>query len=157
VGFLLMINDVLDEKTGQQLLETRVEKNKTKMPSCRGQPEFRSLKVPQLESRIWDGVKLVLLFIGYHRSGHSLVAALLDAHPNIVLADETRFLTVWQKFTNRTRTRDHLFRLLYERSVKLATKGERSSDNCDSTHIGYKYHVPNQWQGHFDKAIQVGQ
>ena len=82
---------------------------------------------------------------------------ILDAHPNIVLADEARFLTVWQTLPNKKKTRDHLFRLLYERSVKLATKGERSSGNCDGTHIGYKYHVPNQWQGHFDKAIQVGQ
>ena len=136
------------------LPKTRVEKNEGKLPDCRSRREFHSVKVPQLEPRIWDGVKLVLLFIGYRRSGHSLVAALLDAHPNIILADETHSIKVWRTFPDETRTRDHFFRVLYERSFKLAAKGERSSDNCDPN-IGYKYHVPNQWQGRFDNFIQV--
>ncbi len=137
------------------LQRTKDEKNgKERLRSCRDQTTFDSLKIPQLQSRIWNGVKLVVLFIGYYRSGHSLVAALLDAHPNIILADEADAMRTWLEFPNETKTRDNWFQILYERSYKLATIGERGTGNCYSQ-IGYKYHVPNQWQGRFDGVIQV--
>ena len=38
--------------------------------------------------KLYDGIRTFVLFIGYGRSGHSLVAAILDAHPKIVIAHE---------------------------------------------------------------------
>ena len=35
-----------------------------------------------------DDVKTLCLFIGYQRSGHSLVGSLLDAHPRMAIAHE---------------------------------------------------------------------
>ena len=97
----------------------------------------------------------MVLFIGYERSGHSLVAALLDAHPNIVIADENYSSRTWQRFPTKARTRDNLYQALYTNTVQVAKEGERSSGNCHSTLGGYMYQVPNQWQGSFDEVIQV--
>ena len=94
------------------------------------------------------------MFIGYERSGHSLVAALLDAHPNMVIADENYAFRTWERFLPKDKTRDNFFQALYTNAVQVATRGERSSDKCKST-LGYMYRVPNQWQGSFDKVIQV--
>ena len=44
---------------------------------------------------------------------------------------------------------------MYANSVWISTMGERSSRECTSQLGGYKYKVPNQWQGRFDKVIQV--
>ncbi len=38
--------------------------------------------------KIFNGVETYCMFIGYPRSDHSIVGALLDAHPNIVIAHE---------------------------------------------------------------------
>ena len=113
----------------------------------------KSAKV--LDTKVWDKVQIFLLFIGYERSGHSLVSALLDAHPNMVIADELHALRAWQRFPKENKTRNHLFQALYSNSVQLAQKGERSSEDCKSILGGYKYHVPNQWQGYFNGNIKV--
>ena len=36
-----------------------------------------------------------LLFIGYNRSRHTLLAALLDAHPHVVVANDLNILKQW--------------------------------------------------------------
>ena len=108
-----------------------------------------------LDPKVWDKVQIFLLFIGYERSGHSLVSALLDAHPNMVIADELHVLGAWQRFHPNNRTRNNLFQALYSNTVQLAKSAERSLEKCKSTLGGYKYHVPNQWQGHFNGIIKV--
>ena len=35
-----------------------------------------------------DGARTFVTFLGHARSGHSIVGALLDAHPQVVLSDE---------------------------------------------------------------------
>ena len=40
------------------------------------------------EHALYDQVKTYCMFVGHARSGGSITGALLDAHPNIVLADE---------------------------------------------------------------------
>jgi len=107
-----------------------------------------------VDPKIWDKVNYVLLFIGYFRSGHSLVSSLLDAHPNIVISDENHVVRMWRTLPEERKTRDHLFQVIYEQSYKEAVLGQRSTENCYPT-INYKYQVPNQWQGRFDKFIQV--
>lgn len=131
-----------------------INKQNKRSEGCRSRKEFTTLKVPRLDAKIWDDVKFAVLFIGYYRSGHSLVAALPDAHPNIIMSDKYNVLKTWQTLSGENRTRDYLFQTIYARSYRLAAIGERSSEHCYSQ-VGYKYHVPNQWQGRFDKFIQV--
>ena len=124
--------------------------------NCRSRKEFIAVKNGTiLDTKVWDKVQIFLLFIGYERSGHSLVSALLDAHPNMVIADELHVLRAWQRFHPNNRTRNNLFQALYSNTVQLAKSGERSLGKCKSILGGYKYNVPNQWQGRFNGIIKV--
>jgi len=82
------------------------------------------------------------MFVGYPRTGHSLIGSLLDAHPRIVIAHELDALELFQwGFSQR-----QVFHLLLENSRKMAAAGR--------SHHGYSYGVPNQWQVGRDKEIQ---
>ncbi|MGJ3249436.1 MAG: sulfotransferase [Elainellaceae cyanobacterium] len=91
----------------------------------------------------FDCVESFCMFIGYSRSGHSLVAALLDAHPNIAMAHELRAV----KYVEANFGRDELYYLLYQNTRIRGHSWKRGK--------GYTYDVPNQWQGSFDKEIRV--
>ena len=41
-----------------------------------------------LSQSVVEGVEKFVLFVGYPRSGHSLIASVMDAHPDIVIAHE---------------------------------------------------------------------
>ena len=45
--------------------------------------------------RAYDHLTTLLLFVGYSRSRHSLVSSLLDAHPHMIVADESYALRKW--------------------------------------------------------------
>ena len=97
----------------------------------------------------------MVLFVGYPRSGHTLIGSLLDAHPNIIISDEMRVFLTWKRFSKKDKTRDNIFQAMYANSAGVSKFGERSSRECTSMIGGYVYKVPNQWQGRFDKVIQV--
>jgi hypothetical protein len=96
----------------------------------------------QMES--FEQIEAFCLFIGYPKSGHSLVGALLDAHPNIVIAHELDCLRCLRAGLNR----DLIFSLLLEISGDFDR--ERHSWN------GFSYHVDNQWQGRFQQLKVIG-
>ncbi|MDY7020341.1 MAG: sulfotransferase [Cyanobacteriota bacterium] len=89
-------------------------------------------------------VETYCTFIGYSRSGHSLVAALLDAHPNIVMAHELRAI----KYVRYGFGRDALYYLLFQMTKIRGHSWRRGG--------GYTYDVPNQWQGRFDTIRVIG-
>jgi len=84
------------------------------------------------------------MFVGYPRSGHSLIGSLLDAHPNILIAHELHALKLIQSGFDR----NQLFQLLMENSQMVGAKGRR--------HSGYSYEVPHQWQGRFTALKVIG-
>ena len=84
------------------------------------------------------------MFIGYPRSGHSLVGALLNAHPNIVIAHELSALE-YLKFRP---TQGSLTALLLQRDREFVAGGLHWS--------GYDYAVPGQWQGRYAALEVVG-
>lgn len=90
-------------------------------------------------------VRRYCMFVGYPRSGHSLVGSLLDAHPNIVIAQEADAL----KFVRAGFGRRTIYPLLLRNSkVMLDERGREWS--------GYSYHVPGQWQGRYEKLTVIG-
>lgn len=93
---------------------------------------------------LFAGVKTYCMFLGYPRSGHSLVGSLLDAHPNVIIAHELDVL----KFVQAGFSKDQIFYLLLENSRKLAERGREYS--------GYSYVVANQWQGRFRRLEVIG-
>ena len=96
------------------------------------------------EGHLFRDVETICLFIGYPRSGHTLIGSLLDAHPNAVIAHELDFLRfVYAHFFRR-----QLYALLLENSRKAADQGAFWS--------GYSYAVPGQWQGRLQRIKVIG-
>jgi Sulfotransferase family len=84
------------------------------------------------------------MFVGYPRSGHSLVGSLLDAHPDVVIAHELDAL----RFLQAGFTRDEIYYLILENSRLFAEIGR--------TWGPYSYAVPDQWQGRFRTLRVIG-
>lgn len=100
-----------------------------------------------------DSVKKFVFFIGYARSGHSIVASLLDAHPNIVIAHEFNLFRVWSgdegsRLSNKT----YLYDRLWTNSHN-AISGGRSKENSRK---GYNLNIESPWQGDFKKLHVIG-
>jgi Sulfotransferase family len=94
--------------------------------------------------RSFDHVKTFCMFIGYPRSGHTLIGSLLDAHPNVILADELDAL----KFIQAGFGERQVFYLSLRNSRRSAAAGR--------IRTGYSYRVPNQWQGSFTDLQMIG-
>ncbi len=92
----------------------------------------------------FDDVRTVCLFLGYPRSGHSLVGSLIDAHPNAIIAHELNALD----YVARGFSRTQLYLLLLDNSRRFARRGRRWS--------GYDYAVPGQWQGRYARLEVIG-
>jgi Sulfotransferase family len=89
----------------------------------------------QFEPKLTRELQRFILFIGYSRSGHSLVAALLDAHPEIVVSHElhaVRHLKAGSAFAdiaNAVQLNSYYF------------------NHYGRGYTGYDYGVPGQHQG----------
>ena len=101
-----------------------------------------------------SSVKKFVFFIGYARSGHSIVASLLDAHPNMIIAHEFNLFRVWTgKEGERLSNRTYLYNNLYRNSYNNAVSGWRSNMNKQK---GYSLDVHSPWQGTFKKLLVMG-
>ncbi|NHJ31861.1 MAG: hypothetical protein FK732_03270, partial [Asgard group archaeon] len=89
-------------------------------------------------------VNIYCMFIGYARSGHSIIGTLLDAHPNAVIAHELNVLRYVKKGFNKRQ----IFSLLIKKSNIQSMTGRRFADK--------NYKVPNQWQGKYSKLLVIG-
>lgn len=89
-------------------------------------------------------VRAFCLFLGYPKSGHSLVGALLDAHPDAVVSHELHAL----KYIAGGFRGPQIFHLILERSRKFASGGRERG--------GYVYDVPGQWQGRHRRLLVLG-
>ncbi len=103
----------------------------------------------RLEQHHFRQVDTYCMFIGHARSGHSIVGALLDAHPNVILPDEVDVL----QYVAAGFRRDQIFHMLLERSRWQIGKGRTKSGRDGKT---YSYHVPGQWQGRFNDLRVIG-
>lgn len=103
-----------------------------------------SLLENRSNAEFFRDIETYCMFIGYPRTGHSLIGSLLDAHPRIVIAHELDAVNLFK----RGFSRNQVFHLLLENSKKMAAMGRR--------HSGYSYEVPHQWQGRFEKLQVLG-
>lgn len=84
------------------------------------------------------------MFLGYPRSGHTLIGSLLNAHPEVLIAHELNAL----RYVQRGFTRDQLFALLVRRDREFGALGR-----CWS---GYDYAVDGGWQGQWRTLRVIG-
>jgi len=89
-------------------------------------------------------VEAFCLFIGYPRSGHSLVGSLLDAHPETAIAHERDAA----RDIDKGFSREQLYYLILENTRAFAESGRSWS--------GYDYQVPGQWNGRFRRLRVIG-
>ncbi len=94
--------------------------------------------------RLFDDVETFCLFIGYPRSGHTLVGALLNAHPEAVVAHELGVM----RYVKLGLRRDQLYSLLLARDQQFGEIGHQWS--------GYDYDIPGQHQGRWDRLRVIG-
>ena len=111
--------------------------------------------VPLSESEV-DGVEKFVLFIGHTRSGHSIISAMMDAHPNIVIANEYHVLRACVLETpSKMQSKVALFNGLYKNSY-YSSKHGRSEGNKWKDPRGYNLHVNTPWQGSFSQLRVIG-
>ncbi len=94
--------------------------------------------------RVFGDVERYVMFLGYPRSGSSLLGSLLNAHPEIVIAHELDAL----RYVRVGVGRNELFALLLERDRWYADQGRKGT--------AYDDNVPGQWHGRFERLRVIG-
>lgn len=97
-------------------------------------------------------VEKFVFFVGYPRSGHSIVGSMLDAHPNMIVAHEFN-LFHQLRHKSHTHSKEALFNLLYTNSYNSALNGWRSGRK---ERKGYTLEVRGGSQGRFTKLKVIG-
>jgi sulfotransferase family protein len=95
--------------------------------------------------RAFRDVERFSMYIGYARSGHTLVNSLLNAHPEIVSAHECQ---IFRFVGRRAIGRNQLYAMLLRRDEQFGELGRRWS--------GFDYTVPGQYQGRFESLRVIG-
>lgn len=88
-------------------------------------------------------VEQFCLFVGYPRSGHSIVGAVLNAHRDAVISHE---LNVPPLVLGGC-TREELYSRILARSYWFNLRGNATN---------YSYEIPHQWQGRFETLRVIG-
>ncbi|MDP9420556.1 MAG: sulfotransferase [Actinomycetota bacterium] len=94
---------------------------------------------------LFDDLQAYCMFVGYARSGHSLLGSLLDAHPNAVIAHELDAL----RYFRLGFTKKQVYSLILENARLFAAGGCRAK-------VDYNYAVPNQYQGRYERLQVIG-
>ena len=110
-------------------------------------PEKLDDSLPQ---EVMDGIEKFAFFIGFTRSGHSIVGSFIDAHPNMIIAYQYQLFRELPKLGPGDR--DVLYNKLYSSSHQNAISGWTSGQD---TFKNYSLHVNYPWQGRYDKRISV--
>jgi len=90
-----------------------------------------------------DRVETFCLFVGYPRSGHSVIGAMLNAHRHAVISHELNA----PRLILAGCTRDELYTRILGRAAWFNLQGNRSN---------YRYQIPNRWQGRFTTLRVIG-
>jgi hypothetical protein len=96
------------------------------------------------ERKQYADIAAFCAFLGYARSGHTLLAALLDAHPDAVIANELDAFAVIKAGFPRVA----LFHMIRENARAFGEGGAEWT--------GYSYEVPGGWQGRVRTMRVVG-
>ena len=112
----------------------------------------------QLPQKVVEGVEKFLFFIGWPRSGHTIIAVMLDAHPNIIIG--RRFLLFWdvhpanRKLLDKKNvdSKEYLFNELYYNSALSNSREFLSAD----ARAGYDFQMKGTCQGRFTQLQVIG-
>ncbi len=105
---------------------------------------FKAGKLRNTWKEAFEELETFVIFLGYPRSGHSLVGSVLDAHPEAVIAHEQDLL----RYLKYGFDRERLLALLMRNSMRFMEEGRHWS--------GYSYELPGQQQGSYRKLRVIG-
>ncbi|MCF8332319.1 MAG: sulfotransferase [Bacteroidales bacterium] len=92
----------------------------------------------------FDHAENFVIFLGYPRSGHTLLGAMLNAHPDTMIAHEYHAL----KHIDQHENRYELFAHLMAQHNWFASRGHKWT--------GYSYKIPSGWQGGYRELKVIG-
>ena len=110
---------------------------------------------PSLSQDVIDTVQTFVLFVGYPRSGHSILGSMMDAHPHMLIAHELFLLGEWwtiQEQASHDITKQLVFRVIYNNSCANAVKGWRNSSENTK---GYSLKMRSPWMGRYNGSLRV--
>ncbi|MBA7522251.1 hypothetical protein ES705_14369 [subsurface metagenome] len=97
-----------------------------------------------LYSSLFNQVKNFCIFIGYPRSGSSIIGSIIDSHKNALISHELNILDYYL----RGYTQNQIFYLIKRNS--------RIFKHLNRLSAGYPGIIPNQWNGEFSKICLIG-
>ena len=99
-----------------------------------------------LPNKVMNGIKKFVFFVGYPRSGHSIISSLMDAHPHVIIT--TNYCYTFREFLEspKRKSRETLYNSLY---------AESAQDKRMSFKKGYSLKVDGLWQGEYDGYLEV--
>ncbi len=92
----------------------------------------------------FSAIESYCFFYGFPRSSHSLIGALLDAHPQALVAHEQDAF----RYIQHGFKREQLYTLLIRNAERKASKGR--------VQTSYHYHLPDQYQGNWETLRVIG-
>ena len=110
------------------------------------------LKCKALSQTAIDSVQKFVFFIGYARSGHSIIGSVLDAHPNVVIAHEYSLFHQWLQVPKLHQNKTWLYNVLYNNSQYHSNQGLRTNNAVQK---GYTLRIQDLWQGQYQDQIVV--
>jgi len=102
----------------------------------------------QRQPALFRDVETFCMFIGHVKSGGSLLGSLLDAHPNVILADEADALY----YVSAGFRKEQIFYILHKGSQREALKGRVTARRLSP----YSFALPGQWQGRYRRLQVIG-
>ena len=117
---------------------------------------FRTTVIPPqvieksaLPQSVIDGVKYFAIFLGFGRGGTTLVGALLDGHPNIVLGTDYQLFIKWPKWRRNHHKIVYLYTALYQYSIHYANYFRNNKGK------GYSFELHGGFNGRYNNSISV--
>ena len=107
---------------------------------------FLSRRVAAQHRADFGEIERYLMFVGYPRSGHSLVGSLLNAHPDVVVSHQLDAL----RYVEHGFSRAQLFGMIFLSDRRFEKKGRTG------TKREFDYAVPGQWQGKYRTLRIIG-
>ena len=108
-----------------------------------------------ISEEVISRIEKFVFFVGYPRSGHSIVGSMMDAHPNMIIAHEYflfRRLVVGN-MSQSHRQRHYLYNALYRDSFHEAIGGWRSSKHDEK---GYTLELDSLYHGRYTDLKVIG-
>ena len=96
-----------------------------------------------------DGVKTFVFFIGIGRSGHSIVASILDSHPHMVVSNELNLFKLLNTTPCAAEDKSFLFNQIWNKSYTQANTNLKDSSK------GYTLAIDGLYQGSYVSHINV--